>query len=297
MEKAQFFKRIFFALFLVSSLQAASSFNGTFYSQLSAHFGKSIWTDGSYGQLGLYSVPDLSISSYGLVIQEEAFFLDDNQLANSVGLGLRVIDPKGVIWGINSFYDYFKGYYGGLKQLGAGFEILTPTATLHFNGYLPFSVSGKKGPTKTITSFSKPYLELITPVQFLYQGFEFTADKGFAISELYFQFSLGTYYIDDYYQSRSFGLQVRADIWWHPFVYMGVFYTNDAIFKQCLQGYIGVSIPFSSIVRNQLPSFEPSCLSYLNGKDGKSARISRWGLGCPGCGSYYKINWIPQCTK
>lgn len=264
---------------------------------MSGHFGNSIWTKESYGQFGLYSVPDLNNSILGVVIQEEAFYLADHQWANSVGLGLRLADCCDHACGINAFYDYFKGHFGGFKQLGAGLEVITSTASFHFNGYLPFHVTGKCGKTKKFDNFVGPYFEFITPIQFLYQGFEFIADRGTYVFDLYFQGSLGVYYIDDFFKSHSFGLETRGEIWWHSLLFGGVFFTYDDIFKGRVQGYIGLSLPFSSINTNTLPPAGMCPRDFLSGRAGKTARIPRWGLGCPGCGNCYKTSWKPTCDQ
>ncbi len=287
---------LLFSLLMASFLEATPFEGGNLYMQASGHFGNSIWTKASYGQVGVYFVPDLFEYSRGLVVQEEAFFLSDTQIANSIGLGIRLADWKKNVCGLNAFYDYFKGYYGSMQQLGAGLEVITPTAAFHFNGYLPFHVTGKKGKTKKFDNFVGTYFEFVTPVQFLYQGFEFNFDKGWDLFDAYFQIGGGVYYIDDFFDSNSFGVEAKAEVWWHSFLFMGVLFTRDDIFNGCVQGYFGVSLPFDSLRTNSLPCSSSPC-DYLSGKHGKTARIPRWGLSCPGCGAYYSTSWVPQCRN
>lgn len=285
-------KTIFLALCLAHQLEATSHW----FTQASGHFGNSIWTDQPYARVGLYGVPNLAKSPIGLAIQEEAFFLSDNQIANSVGLEFRVADKRKTLCGINAFYDLFKGHFGIMNQVGVGFEILTPTLCFHVNGYLPFHVTGTFGKTKKSTNFVGPFVLFKTPSEFLYQGLEFTLDQGYEYVDFYLYGSAGAYYIDDFFKSQSFGFQGRGEVWWHPFLYMGFLFTHDTIFKNRLQGYMGISIPFDSVATNCLPV--KGCCDYLCGRGGKMARIPRWGLGCPGCGALYKINWKPKtCCK
>jgi hypothetical protein len=128
----------FFMVLCLTAQASGDEEEWTFDVDTGYAFGQYIGLDQNYGEIGvLVACP--SFSSWDLFSQMNGYWLQDNQWAASVGIGVRRTNCSGRQWGVNFFYDGRKGCRSKIfNRLGIGAELLSRCFDFRINGYLPF---------------------------------------------------------------------------------------------------------------------------------------------------------------
>lgn len=185
-----------------------------------------------------------------------AHIFDSGRWAANAGIGTRIALQQENAFGLNLYYDWRdEKHIGGIPQVGAGAEYLTPDFDIRVNGYAP--VGGRKKIRDAEFCRLEGHHAIGTekidgplPVLDAEMGIPFNNFYG----NLYFAF--GGYYlfencIEGVKLGQAPGAKIRAQMIPMDSVIIGGFVSYDKIFDVRANGYVSISLPLGP---NNMPS-------------------------------------------
>lgn len=256
-----------------------------FFVSVSEHFGRSLWANSPYTKVGLYSIADLCSQGYGVVFQDEAMIFDTECVSNSVGVGFRKVDCQRRLFGGYVFYDFLKGCRP-LHQIGIVGEFRGRCLEAYCNVFFPVARQSGFGKSCFFDNYSGPFWVNITPVEYLFRGVEFAVGKrGCFCSNIHVDGYIGGYYLENTFGCRTLGFQALGEVCWCSRFFGGFFLAQDNFCGRRVEGYCGITIPFSFGCHCKSNEFLRSCCCLRDGI------IPRFGTGVRGCAANFKKNW------
>jgi hypothetical protein len=180
---------------------------------------------------------------------------NDGKLSGNFGIGERTFIPSANhFFGIYIYYDVRQASHGlTLQQLAPGFEFVGGRFEYRANAYIPV------GKTKSET-FGRQFtpcdnLSLLNRKKKNYAIKGADAEVGAHVTQNTnhdFYFGIGPYYLTGK-PSTSWGGKARAYWRYGEWIFAEVSYSYDTLFKNVVQGKLGLSYPFGGKIKCQEP--------------------------------------------
>jgi len=197
-----------------------------------------------YATFGMFYTPDYC--AWQPIVDFRAHRIDNGHFASNVGVGLRRQISDCVAYGLNTFYDYRGSHISSRHQWGFGGELFVCDLDFRLNAYLPL------GPRHFTSRRTFNY-----PGNFRARSHlrEFTmAHVSFEVGRRMCLFScfnpyvaLGTYYLKSRERGLAYGVNWRVATLIGDYLTVEVRGTYDHIFKNRVQGYVGMDIPIRNL--------------------------------------------------
>lgn len=218
---------------------------GQVYSSI--HYGKGLANTDPYGTVGGYA--DWQSGCLQPFVDLRGHYFKGEQWATNAGMGLRFVDQRSkLLCGINAFYDYRHKHHD-FQQLGLGLELSFGCFDMFANYYIPL---GKKYFYNDVVTFDYPggYYAIRKERVDLFCGQDIeigtSLNRWCRQSCVDVYLGLGAYHYNNRNGSReSFtGGKYTLEVSFLDYLIVGLNGTYDDMYKNTLQGYVTVSIPF-----------------------------------------------------
>lgn len=242
---------------------------------IGGYFGKSIYSNGSYGQLQFNLLPNGRCEGFYPVVQGSVSVLGKGHYSASLGGGLRHdVNCGDYTIGANVFGDARSSSCGSFTQFGGGLEVLSERNGwgLWINGYFPAGDSCQQCSSFLMT-FPGGFTMQITPCQRLYKGFDAEFEKllfyqRFCCSIARWYANVGTYGLWNRCLESTWGVKAKAKLCVDDYLSLEFRYTYDRVFRSCYQGVAMISLPldfFSKCFGNECsPCLRPPQFIHRN---------------------------------
>lgn len=233
----------------IGSLSKPGVTSGSIQLSLGYAAGKFIGIKRSYAEAGLFVIPE-PISYYQPLGDFKIYRFNNGRWAASLGIGARWWDSCSRIWGVNFFYDYYKGSLGNFNRFGVGLEWFTDLLDYRLNAYIPFSSEKSR---KGYDEEGYPYRETETT----FKGVDFEAGRRWCLQyNLEAELAAGPYYY--HHKERSvYGGMARLGIIWRHYVTLEGRFSDDNRYKANFQAKITLTLPLYELFCSKEPSCDP----------------------------------------
>ena len=248
--------------------------------------GRFIGLKHSYAELGLFISPALS-NGLRPIADLRVYRITESRWAASMGLGLRRCDDCTYrVQGVNLYYDFRDGCYGGFHRMGVGLESLGRCVDFRINGYLPVGGSAHYGKKHVFDKYIGGFRAVCHEKQFVFVGID--AEIGWRIYRLC-GFSLygavGPYFYHQKRYTNIYGGQARLELHWKKYLRLQVSVSDDNKYGTNVQGKFILAVPFSSLLSGVYSNLVDPC------RDLMQEPVRRNGVMFTERCSDYRQNW------
>lgn len=229
------------ALFLLSFCFAAQAYAFEFIFSYTA--GKYISLDTGYATVGVFT--PYAKTDWLTFVDLQAHYFENHKWGSNIGIGGRFMHPCYGALGLNAYWDYLEGRWGGhFHQVGIGLELLNPCWELRLNGYFPIGRHSHFRRKCFFSNLGDGFMAARGRTEYAYVGVDLEAGIPLRpFNNWYTYGAIGPYFYESHERKRHFyGAKVRF-VANYGYFFAELKVSRDRVYKTRFQGTLSLQIP------------------------------------------------------